>query len=52
VVEGQASFTIGDESHSGGPGTVAWAPADLSHGVTNIGSIRLVMLIGMAPEPG
>lgn len=52
VIEGQGRFTIGDEEHEGGPGTIAWAPADVTHSVVNTGDTRLVMLIGMAPEPG
>jgi quercetin dioxygenase-like cupin family protein len=51
VVEGRGRFTIDEETHEGGPGTVVWAPADTIHSVVNIGDERLVMLIGMAPEP-
>lgn len=52
VIEGYGRFTVGDQSHEGGPGTVVWAPADIPHGVINTGEARLTMLIGMAPEPG
>jgi quercetin dioxygenase-like cupin family protein len=52
VLEGSARFTIAGETHEGGPGTLAWAPADAPHGVVNTGPERLTMLIGMAPEPG
>lgn len=52
VIEGQGRFTIGEETREGGPGTLVWAPADTTHAVVNIGDVRLVMLIGMAPEPG
>ena len=52
VIEGEGDFMIGQESGHAGPGMVVWAPADETHSVTNTGSQRLVMLIGMAPEPG
>jgi mannose-6-phosphate isomerase-like protein (cupin superfamily) len=28
---------------------VVWAPAGVTHGVTNTGSSRLVLLVGIAP---
>lgn len=52
VIEGEGDFVVGEATHHARPGTVVWAPADVTHGVTNSGSQRLVMLIGMAPEPG
>lgn len=52
VIEGEGDFTVGDKHHHGDPGSVIWAPADVEHGVTNTGSQPLIMLIGMAPEPG
>ena len=51
VIEGQGRFTIDEATHEGGTGTVVWAPADTVHSVVNTGDVRLVMLIGMAPEP-
>lgn len=51
VIEGEGEFTIGAEVRQLGPGGLAWAPADTPHAVTNIGAVRLVMLIAMAPEP-
>lgn len=51
VVEGQGRFTIGDATQDCGPGMVVWAPADTEHAVLNHGTVRLVMLISMAPEP-
>jgi quercetin dioxygenase-like cupin family protein len=51
VVEGEGEFTVGDETARLGPGGLAWAPADVSHGVRNLGPGRLTMLIAMAPEP-
>jgi quercetin dioxygenase-like cupin family protein len=52
VVEGRGRFTIGEWTEECEVGMVIWAPADMAHGVENIGEGRLVMLIGMAPEPG
>jgi quercetin dioxygenase-like cupin family protein len=49
VIEGEGEFAVGQEKHSGGPGTTVWAPAGVDHGVTNIGSGRLVLLVGIAP---
>ena len=51
VQEGRGRFEVGEESFEGGPGDVVWAPADVPHGVVNIGATRLVLLIGIAPEP-
>jgi quercetin dioxygenase-like cupin family protein len=51
VISGQGLFTIGETSQACGPGMLVWAPADTPHGVINDGDQRLVMLIGMAPEP-
>lgn len=51
VIEGRGVFTIGDETQQLGVGGVAWAPANTLHAVRNTGDERLVMLIGMAPEP-
>ena len=52
VIEGEGEFVIGDETRHADSGAVIWAPADVGHSVTNTGSQRLVMLIGMAPKPG
>jgi len=30
---------------------VVWAPAGVTHGVTNTGTERLVLLVGIAPSP-
>lgn len=51
VIEGAGEFVVGDERIQALSGAVVWAPADVTHGVTNTGAARLVMLIGMAPEP-
>jgi quercetin dioxygenase-like cupin family protein len=49
VVEGQGEFTVGDETRTAGSGLTIWAPAGVPHGVTNRGSERLVLLVGIAP---
>lgn len=51
VIEGEGEFSVGGETRRLGPGGLAWAPADTLHGVANVGSGRLTMLICMAPEP-
>ena len=52
VLEGAGEFQLGDETQAASAGNVVWAPAGVSHGVTNTGSERLVLLMGMAPSPG
>ncbi|HMO59108.1 MAG TPA: cupin domain-containing protein [Roseiflexaceae bacterium] len=52
LIEGTGVFTIDAETRQLQPGEIAWAPADTIHQVVNNGTTRLVMLIGMAPEPG
>lgn len=51
VIEGTGEFTVGDETKSAASGVTVWAPAGVPHGVTNTGSARLVLLIGIAPFP-
>lgn len=51
VVEGEGEFMVGDEKQKAGAGAVVWAPAGVDHGVTNTGSQRLVLLVGIAPAP-
>ena len=52
VVEGSGRFEVGDETREVGDGMVVWAPAAVTHGVTNTGTKRLVLLVGIAPFPG
>lgn len=49
VIEGEGEFTVGDETRRAGPGVSVWAPAGATHGVTNRGDVRLVLLVGIAP---
>jgi quercetin dioxygenase-like cupin family protein len=52
VVEGVGDFVVGEEERTAGEGVVVWAPAGVSHGVSNNGKKRLVLLVGIAPFPG
>ena len=52
VVEGTGHFVVGDERRTAGPGGVVWAPAGVPHGVSNHGTDRLVVLVGIAPFTG
>jgi quercetin dioxygenase-like cupin family protein len=52
VVEGVGDFVVGDEHKRAETGMVIWAPAGVTHGVTNAGSTRLVLLVGIAPFTG
>ena len=49
VIEGEGEFTVGSETRSAGPGVTVWAPAGAPHGVANRGSVRLALLVGIAP---
>jgi len=51
VLNGSGNFTVGDEEKTAGPGTVVVAPAGVPHGVSNTGTERLSLLIGIAPGP-
>jgi len=51
VAEGAGEFVVGDETRRAGQGMVVWAPAGVTHGVTNTGTERLVLLVGIAPSP-
>ena len=51
VIEGQGSFTVGNEVKNVGAGNVVWAAAGIPHGVENNGDERLVIFMGIAPSP-
>ena len=51
VLEGEGYFTLGDLTEDAGPGKTLWAAAGVPHGVKNLGSERLVILMGIAPSP-
>ena len=49
VLEGCGRFTIGAEESNADTGMIVIAPATMSHGVTNNGTSRLSLLVGIAP---
>lgn len=49
VLEGRGHFTVGEEEHTVGVGSLVVAPAGVPHGVTNTGSERLSLLVAIAP---
>ncbi|MAS37622.1 MAG: cupin [Anaerolineaceae bacterium] len=51
VLEGSGRFTVGDETQDAGEGMVIWAQAGVAHGVENVGSTRLSVLVCIAPPP-
>jgi quercetin dioxygenase-like cupin family protein len=51
VLAGQGSFTVGDEEQNAETGMLVVAPAGVSHGVNNSGTVRLSLLIAIAPSP-
>ncbi len=51
VLEGSGSFVVGDQEQTAAAGMLVWAPAGVAHGVSNLSSHRLVILMGMAPAP-
>ncbi len=51
VLEGEALFDIGDEQEMLAEGTAVFAPAGVSHGVSNESDSKLVLLVVMAPKP-
>lgn len=51
VVDGRGEFTVGGATQTLGRGGIVFAPADVAHGVKNVGPGRLLVLIVMAPPP-
>ncbi len=51
VHEGTGRFTVGAETFDATAGQVVWAPAGVPHGVANLGSTRLSLVVGIAPGP-
>jgi len=51
VIEGKGLFQIGAEERELGKNEIALAPSGQSHGVTNPGPERLILLVTMAPKP-
>ena len=48
VLEGEATFLVGDELRRGGPGTFVWAPRHVRHGFA-FETERVRMLAGLLP---
>ena len=51
VLEGSGLFVVGDQEQTASAGILVWAPAGITHGVSNQSSHNLVILMGMAPAP-
>jgi len=51
VTAGVGEFTVGEETHRCGPGSVVQARKGVVHGVVNPGPDQLVILVAMAPPP-
>jgi quercetin dioxygenase-like cupin family protein len=51
IFEGNGRFWLGDEQVDAAEGDIIWAPAGISHGVTNLSAARLTLLVGIAPAP-
>jgi mannose-6-phosphate isomerase-like protein (cupin superfamily) len=51
VLEGSGRFTVGDEEKDAGNGELIVAPSGVPHGVTNNGTVRLTLLVIIAPPP-
>ena len=49
VLQGNGTFTVGDEQTDAGAGTLVVAPSGIAHGVTNIANERLSLLVTIAP---
>ena len=52
VVEGHGEFVVGEEARAAGTGMVVFAPAGVRHGVSNNGSAKLVLLVGISQGGG
>jgi quercetin dioxygenase-like cupin family protein len=51
VLEGRGEFTVGEQRSTLERGAIAFAPADVSHAVSNPGPGRLLVLAVLAPPP-
>lgn len=49
VHEGEGTFVIGSETLSGRVGDIFFAKSGVPHSVTNTGSTRLSLLVGLVP---
>ena len=51
VIEGEARIQVGEEEQVAGAGRIVLAPSDVVHGVRNVSSQPLSVLVFMAPNP-
>lgn len=51
VLEGEGTFTVGNEKRTATAGALVVAPAGIAHGVTNMSGERLSLLVAIAPGP-
>jgi quercetin dioxygenase-like cupin family protein len=51
VLEGRGSFIVGTEERVADEGSLVFAPAGISHGVSNTSTTRLTLLVAIAPPP-
>ena len=49
VLEGSGRFTVGDEEREANAGSLVVAPSGIPHGVANNASVRLSLLVTIAP---
>ncbi|HUS12088.1 MAG TPA: cupin domain-containing protein [Pyrinomonadaceae bacterium] len=49
VLQGNGTFTVGDEQTDAGAGTLVIAPSGIAHGVANTANERLSLLVTIAP---
>src|SRR5687768_6039167 len=49
VLEGRGKFVVGEEEREADTGALVVAPSGISHGVTNDASVRLSLLVAIAP---
>jgi quercetin dioxygenase-like cupin family protein len=49
VLQGSGKFTVGEEEREAGEGMLVVAPSGIPHGVSNIASERLSLLVTIAP---
>ncbi len=49
VLEGHGKFTVGEEEKEADTGSLVVAPSGIPHGVTNVGDVRLSLLVTIAP---
>ena len=49
VLEGSGQFTVAEEEQEASAGSIIVAPSGIPHGVKNIGTQRLSLLVAIAP---